>query len=240
MVMDAVAASSPSGRRPANGGDPLIVLEASTADVDVDAEASSADRQGVRARPSPHSLGEALRAAGVPQDGSYGPGSETPSEEDYDENVRPALADGTDVRRRPAASNKKISVTTGQDRSIFRDQSGVHIYPNGEKALQEFLRRSSQRAKDLDSSKKRGGFGSFVFSKQFSTFDRHNDAAVNSPFHGFYNLFWLSMALFVFKISADNWRTYGNPLGSYEIVRTMFSRDGTSTCRLLLLHDIRC
>ena len=65
-----------------------------------------------------------------------------------------------------------------------------------------------------------------MFTHQFSAFDRQNSDAANSPFHGFFTLFWLGVGLFVAKISAENWRMYGSPLGSNEIMKTMFSRDG--------------
>lgn len=186
------------------------------------------------ARPRPHSLADALRAAGMPPpQGSYGPGSETPSEEDYDENVRPDLAppSGMSLRRRQMSDRRKLPHKA--DRVIIREDHSLRIYPDDQKALQDFLKRSSERLRDPDAVAKRTNFADFVFSKQFSTFDRNNSDAANSPFHGFYNLFWLGVALFVFKISADNWRNYGNPLGSYDIVRTMFCRDGTSNPRLL-------
>lgn len=74
-----------------------------------------------------------------------------------------------------------------------------------------------------------------VFTRQFSAFDPQNVAAANSPFHGFYVLFWLAVALFVFKICADNWRQHGTPLGSSDIMKTMFRRDGELSPGLCLL-----
>lgn len=65
-----------------------------------------------------------------------------------------------------------------------------------------------------------------VFTRQFSAFDRQNQATANSPFHGFYVLFWISVALLIVKMGADNWRKTGSPLGTNEIMKTMFRRDG--------------
>lgn len=171
-------------------------------------------------RPPPRSLGEALRAAGMPA-GLTRSGSETPSEEDYDQNVRPAFSQ-TKLRyrlKRPTARAPRPG--------IVRSDSGVHIVPEDDRDIQDFLEKSSQRAELQSTSASRlGRFSDHVFTHQPSAFDRNNVEAANSPFHGFYTLFWMAVAIFVFKISAENWRTFGNPLGSNEIIKTMFRRDG--------------
>ncbi|EFW99121.1 sterol O-acyltransferase 1 [Grosmannia clavigera kw1407] len=68
-------------------------------------------------------------------------------------------------------------------------------------------------------------FRDFVFTRKFSAFDRQNEAAANSPYHGFFALFWISVFLFIVKIAAENWRNTGSPLGTNEIMATMFHRD---------------
>ncbi|KAK4239945.1 hypothetical protein C8A03DRAFT_42487 [Achaetomium macrosporum] len=73
--------------------------------------------------------------------------------------------------------------------------------------------------------RRKGKFTDLVFTHNFSTFDRQNPSAANSPFHGFFTLFWMGVFLFVVKIAADNWRAHGNPLGTNEIMRTMFQRE---------------
>lgn len=185
--------------------------------------------------PPPRSLGEALREAGGTLDGSRA-GSETPSEEDYDENVRHTFSTCANHhqqprRRRPTptpAQTQPPSLRREPHGAVIRDASGVHIIPENDKGIQDLLQRSSERIKDPTAAKKPGRFSGLVFTRQFSAFDPHNVASANSPFHGFYILFWLAVALFVFKISADNWRQHGTPLGSNEIMKTMFNRDGTS------------
>lgn len=52
-----------------------------------------------------------------------------------------------------------------------------------------------------------------------------NEAAATSPFHGFFTLFWLAVAIFMLKIGADNWKNTGSPLGTNDIMRNMFRRD---------------
>lgn len=176
---------------------------------------------------TPRSLGEALRAAGVRSGELDRVGSETPSEEDYDQNVRPTLT-SEGLRRRMGAAKD-------EDRpGILRSDSGVHITPEDDKLMQHLLARSSERAGNPTkaSSHQQATFGDLVFTQQFSAFDRNNQESAQSLFHGFYNLFWLAVTLFVFKISAENWRMYGNPLGSTQIIKTMFSRDGKTCLQL--------
>ncbi|OTA96410.1 hypothetical protein M434DRAFT_19661 [Hypoxylon sp. CO27-5] len=76
-----------------------------------------------------------------------------------------------------------------------------------------------------------------VFTRQFSAFDRQNQDAANSPFHGFYVLFWIAVAISIIKMAAENWRNTGNPLGTNEIMKTMFRRD---VVVLLLSDGIMC
>ncbi|KAH6613742.1 MBOAT, membrane-bound O-acyltransferase family-domain-containing protein [Chaetomium sp. MPI-SDFR-AT-0129] len=62
-----------------------------------------------------------------------------------------------------------------------------------------------------------------VFTRSFTTFDRQNPHAANSPFHGFFTLFWMAVFLFVVKLGASNWRAHGSVLGTNEIMtKVMF------------------
>ncbi|KAF5022218.1 hypothetical protein F66182_5733 [Fusarium sp. NRRL 66182] len=200
-------------------------------------------------RPAPRSLGDALRAAGMTIDGpSTGLGSETPSEEDYEENIRPTLAEPSVIRHRYARRGRPraeppslsaIEIEKLQQEHGFRNRrdSGIHVVSDEDKSLQQLLKTCSQRTHDSTSPKRHRKFTDFVFTRQFSTFDRHNPSAVNSPFHGFYTLFWLAVALFVFKISVQNWQVYGNLFGTSDIMKTMFSRD---VIVLLLSDGVMC
>ncbi|CAK7205937.1 Sterol O-acyltransferase 2 (Sterol-ester synthase 2) [Sporothrix eucalyptigena] len=87
-------------------------------------------------------------------------------------------------------------------------------------------RRGSASSRPKHRAKKhRGRFSDFVFTRGFSTFDRQNADAANSPFHGFFTLFWISVFVFMVKIGAENWRKTGSPLGTNEIMANMFHRD---------------
>ena len=183
--------------------------------------------------PPRRALGEALRATGTPLEGIPRSGSETPSEEDYDQNIRPNLT-GAGLRRRMG-----LPGDGEQRRGIARSKPAAHVVPDDDTTVQEFLENSSHHAapQQVSASPPPGVFRDYVFTHQFSAFDRKNTAATNSPFRGFYTLFWMGVALFVFKISSENWRTCGNPLGTNEIMKTMFHRDGmppwvSDSCKL--------
>lgn len=191
--------------------------------------------------PPAKSLTVALRAARIDLDRSR-EGSETSSEEEYDENIRPAIASVVVGAGRQRQLPITSLLSLNEEGVVTQDDSSVHIFPDDDHSIRDFLTRSSQRAREADPTKRPGKFSDLVFTRQFSAFDRHNAAAVNSPFHGFYTLFWLAVALFVLKISADNWRKYGTPLGSSDIVKTMFDREGTlnvgNICRQLIKISI--
>jgi sterol O-acyltransferase len=72
---------------------------------------------------------------------------------------------------------------------------------------------------------RRSKFSDLVFTRQFTAFDRQNAASAESPFHGFFTLFWLGTAIYMMKLAAENWRQYGNILGTNEIMGLMFHRD---------------
>ncbi|KAM0220954.1 hypothetical protein ACHAPQ_000404 [Fusarium lateritium] len=196
-------------------------------------------------RPRPRSLGDALRAAGMTIDGtSTSLGSETPSEEDYEENVRSTLTEPSAVRNRYARrghsqaealvlSNADFDKFTHEADSRFgRRDSGIYLVSDEDNSLQQLLKSSSTSPKP-----RRRKFADLVFTSQVSAFDRHNPSASNSPFYGFYTLFWLAVTLFVIKISVQNWQVYGNPLGTSDIMKTMFHRD---VIFLLLSDGIMC
>jgi sterol O-acyltransferase len=92
--------------------------------------------------------------------------------------------------------------------------------------IREVLRHGLQRARDpLGKSRVRAKFSDLVFTRKFSAFDRQNSDAANSPFSGFFTLFWMAMFFFMIKIAAENWKQWGNPFGTNEIVQLMVQRD---------------
>lgn len=167
------------------------------------------------------SLAQALKEAGASLDDATTP-SDTPSEEDYDDNVRPSFTkDGEELRLRLG----KSQLPNDTIETIFRRDSGIHVLDDHGGDIQELLKRSSEQVNNFRPQAQHQ-LRDFVFTKQFSAFDSHNEASANSPFHGFYNLFWLAVALFVLRLSIINWYNYGTVLGSSDIMNTMFRRDG--------------
>jgi sterol O-acyltransferase len=64
-----------------------------------------------------------------------------------------------------------------------------------------------------------------VFTHRFTTFDGRNPASADSEFHGFFNLFWLGVAIFMLQLFLENYQKYGSVLGGNQIVQMMFQRD---------------
>ncbi|KAJ6782647.1 hypothetical protein PWT90_00200 [Aphanocladium album] len=157
--------------------------------------------------------------------------SETQSEEDYDENFRPNIISGLDSQQQRSNGQKEHKSERPADASAHSSSQGE----NGNSASPSSVGVLSKKAAMRTTQHRK--FKDFVFTRQVSTFDAQSEAALNSPFHGFYNLFWLSVALLICKISANNWRAYGNLLGPSDILRTMFHRD---VVVLLLSDGIMC
>jgi sterol O-acyltransferase len=134
----------------------------------------------------------------IPSDGS--------SMEELDDDVEPITKDGT--RRKSIQvvveeTGKKSKYTVTTDDPDFR----------------EIIRAGVRRE-----TEKRGGPRELIFTRQFTTFDRQNPHS-QSPFHGFFTLFWISMALLLLRIAAGNYRTQGSVFGNAEILHLMVDRD---------------
>lgn len=191
-----------------------------------DSHQNGVELKAASAQSGKGSLAEALREAGTSLDDAT-VDSETPSEEDYDENIRPAFAESaSNLRPRKRDPEETQPLSANDVTPIFRRDSGVHILADNEGDLQELLKRTSRGDNRSSDMPPRRRLRDLVFTKQFSAFDSHNQASANSPFHGFYNLFWLAVAIFVFRISVINWYNHGTILGSSDIMKTMFCRDG--------------
>jgi sterol O-acyltransferase len=104
---------------------------------------------------------------------------------------------------------------------------GRYILTANDPELRQILQSHLEReAGALDPSKKqRTRFRDLVFTRRFTTFDRQNPLSAESPFHGFFTLFWLGMGLLLIKVAATNWRNTGSVLGHAELLHMMFDRD---------------
>ncbi|GAM86530.1 hypothetical protein ANO11243_045440 [Dothideomycetidae sp. 11243] len=97
--------------------------------------------------------------------------------------------------------------------------------PRHDPEMQEIIKRGIAREQAASAGSSRIRIRDLVFTRQFTTFDRQNPLSSESPFHGFFTLFWLAMVLMFLKVSAANWRQYGSILGKNEIMMMMFRRD---------------
>lgn len=103
-------------------------------------------------------------------------------------------------------------------------KKGRYILTADDPEFREILR--SQIISEADANgKQRKGFRDMVFTRRFTTFDRQNPLSSESPFYGFFTLFWLSIGMMLVRIAAQNWKMYGNILGSAEVFHVMFDRD---------------
>ncbi|KAI7777174.1 hypothetical protein LA080_003906 [Diaporthe eres] len=208
--------------------------------------------------PPPRALREALRLAGS---GRISTPSESASEEDYDEESQKPVAvlrlNGKREKEQATklpASGSKLKLSEGASEaatpSDVSSENGtldditslrgakVYTIASDDKELREILRRGVQRAKEPESNgKRKGRFSDYVFTRKFSTFDRQNAAAANSPFHGFFTLFWIAVAFLLLKIGAENWKSTGSPLGTNDIMKSMFKRD---VVVLLISDGVMC
>lgn len=91
--------------------------------------------------------------------------------------------------------------------------------------LRNIIRAGMQNEVAKLSGKSKARLRDLVFTRQFTTFDRQNPSASESPFHGFFTLFWIGMALLLTRIAAGNYKDEGSVFGKAEILHLMVDRD---------------
>lgn len=140
-------------------------------------------------------------------------GGSSPGELAYDEVRAPADAD------RASPHGRRKSVQVNLERTSTK---GRYVLTAADPEIRRILRHGLEREQRPQS---RVRFRDLVFTRQFSTFDRQNSLSYDSPFRGWFTLFWLCIALLLIRVAAKNWRTYGSVLGRNEIWNLMFERD---------------
>ncbi|KAK2625274.1 hypothetical protein QTJ16_005643 [Diplocarpon rosae] len=183
---------------------------------------------------------------------SSGPMKSDSSEEDYDalkhepsavvvggkgggfnENEKPLEEPDTVSHGKSTYEDLKPRTKTGQFATRLKTipvtlnklkEKGRYILTADEQALREILKSGIERETNPD-KKRRKKFSDLVFTRQFTAFDRQNTTSADSPFHGFFVLFWLGTAFYCIRLAAENWVKYGNILGTNEIAGLMFHRD---------------
>ncbi|TID22288.1 MBOAT-domain-containing protein [Venturia nashicola] len=128
-----------------------------------------------------------------------------------------------------AASPNFTTQSSGRRKSIQvtvekTGKKGRYILTADDPEFREILRSQIVSESDTDGKQTRG-FRDLVFTRRFTTFDRQNPLGSESPFYGFFTLFWLSIGMMLVRIAAQNWKMYGNILGSAELFHVMFDRD---------------
>ena len=105
------------------------------------------------------------------------------------------------------------------------DKKGRYRLTADDPEIQDIIRRGLEREAALDSRKQRSRLRDIIFTRQFTTFDRQNPATADSPFFGFFTLFWLCLIGMLVRVAMYNWKMYGSVLGNQEILKMMFDRD---------------
>jgi sterol O-acyltransferase len=121
-----------------------------------------------------------------------------------------------------AKANRRRSIQIKLQKT---DRKGQYTLTADDPEISDILQKGIEREKREAKDKSRTRFRDLVFTRQFTTFDRQNPASSESPFFGFFTLFWLSMVIIFVQVSMHNWRTYGSILGSNQVMKLMFSRD---------------
>jgi len=137
-------------------------------------------------------------------------GSESTSEEDYDSLKHDPLTvvsggrgggyENVDELNKPK-SYEEIRTSSGSPSSPTRrksipiklnklEEDGRYMLTADDAALTEILKTGLEREKNTGSAKSRQKFRDLVFTRQFTAFDRQNSESADSPFHGFFTLFW--------------------------------------------------
>jgi sterol O-acyltransferase len=133
-------------------------------------------------------------------------------------------ASGADARRQSDADphNRRRSIQIKLQKT---DRKGEYTLTADDPEISEILQKGIEREKREAKDKSRTRLRDLVFTRQFTTFDRQNPASSESPFFGFFTLFWLSMVIIFVQVSMHNWRAYGSILGNNQIMKMMFSHD---------------
>lgn len=126
----------------------------------------------------------------------------------------------TDSPRAKKGQRKSVQVFIEES-----TKSHKYTFSTEDPDLQEILRASLEQRQNSLGRHSKNKPRDLVFTRQFTTFDRQNESAAQSPFHGFFTLFWISMALLLVRIAAKNYKTKGSVFGDAEILHLMIDRD---------------
>ncbi|THW50675.1 acyl-CoA/sterol acyltransferase [Aureobasidium pullulans] len=168
-------------------------------------------------------------------DGSSGgplgnPQSVADPDADQDLSLKPSSSGVGHIRRNPDSHDRQLSPDSRRKSIQIRlektDRKGHYILTADDPDIRDILRKGMEREEaSQDPSKRARSLRDLVFTRQFTTFDRQNPLSAESPFHGFFTLFWLAMVLMFLKVSAYNWKEHGSIFGGNEVFKIMFGHD---------------
>ncbi|THW61617.1 acyl-CoA/sterol acyltransferase [Aureobasidium pullulans] len=149
---------------------------------------------------------------------------------DQDLSLKPSLSGVGHIRRNPDSHDRQLSPDSRRKSIQIRlektDRKGHYILTADDPDIRDILRKGMEREEaSQDPSKRARSLRDLVFTRQFTTFDRQNPLSAESPFHGFFTLFWLAMVLMFLKVSAYNWKEHGSIFGGNEVFKIMFGHD---------------
>ena len=134
--------------------------------------------------------------------------------------------DGKNRRESVPESESRQRKSSIQIRLEKTDRKGRYILTADDPEIKEILRKGIERQEAEKADKNpRVRFRDLVFTRRFTTFDRQNPSSAESPFFGFFTLFWLAMSLLFFQVAMHNYRDYGSILGPNQMMKMMFSHD---------------
>ena len=110
--------------------------------------------------------------------GGYGKIDELKTTKAYEELRTPGSSPNTTRRKSIPVKLNKL------------EEKGQYLLTADDAALTEILKIGLEREKNSGSTKTRQKLRDLVFTRQFTTFDRQNVESADSPFHGFFTLFW--------------------------------------------------
>ena len=140
----------------------------------------------------------------------------------------PQGANGAANRRQSEPAERRKKRNSIQITLERTEQKGRYVLTAENPVIKELLRKGLER-EDAEAAglqkKTRTRIRDLVFTRQFTTFDRQNPSASESPFFGFFTLFWIAMVLLFVQFSMHNYRDYGSILGTNQMMKIMFSHD---------------
>lgn len=151
------------------------------------------------------------------------------SRRSLDGNYRPSGHgfDGqNDAKSEPAAFDESQRRTSIEIRLEKTDRKGRYILFADDPEIKDILRRGIERERtQAVSNNSRVRLRDLVFTRRFTTFDRQNPSASESPFFGFFTLFWIAMVLLFAQVAMHNFRDYGSILGTNQVIKQMFNHE---------------